>query len=201
MIFETLLIGIITYYVTLFIVVYKCNYKEMFDLSPKPEPPKIETKTETETGDCIVKSTIDWKESEPEPEEEEEESDNEEAEEAEEPETVEVSPESLDSLATQTEEEEDARFSSGVTFDELGQVVTVLKNNSNSEAEEEEAAETIEKIQNSDLLQNIAIQIANGNEKVDRVMKNHRLRSYQAEAETEDIDKEKLQTFSIDNYV
>lgn len=159
------------------------------DILPEPEP-------------LIGKSTFVWKEPEPAPEPPQKE------EEIYIPDDEDV--EVYEPYMGDEDEDQDhsdsppGDFSTGVTFDELGQFVEVITDKKTTPEEVEQATSTLEKLQDCTVLQNLIDQIPGGKDKVEKLLRK-RFSRYQQEEETEpeidSVNKEKLQTFNISDHV
>lgn len=219
---EILIIGFITYYTTLFVVVYKCNFKEMLNCEkPRTEHPP---EPEPDPDDLISKSTFIWKEpeppAEPTPPEEtagdkEEETKGEEEEninteyyedETEEPGTEETEEtedeqEQFENLQ-ETQTESLSTVQPGVTSDNINQVITTIKNEEATEEEERIAANHISAMQNDQILQAI-ISTTNADERVNYLL-NKRMKEFfknKADADSaNETDNKDYHNFNIKNY-
>lgn len=223
---EILIIGFITYYTTLFVVVYKCNLKEMFN----NEKPRTEHPPEPEPApdDLISKSTFTWKEPEPPaeptpPEKEKEETagDKEEETEGEEEEDTDAEyyeDETEEPGTEETEETEDEQeqfenlretqteslstVQPGVTSDNINQVIDVIKNENATEEEERIAVNNISAMQNDQILQAI-ISTTNADERVNYLLNKRMKEFFNKKAAADSADEagnKDFHNFNIKNY-
>lgn len=212
---EILFIGLITYYVTLFVIVYKCNLKEMLNCEkprirhpPEPEPvPRPE--------DLIIKSSFTWREPEqptaPETEEKTEEQE-------ESPETEYYDDETEEPETEDSEDEEQEQFEElrqkeiliesstivqpGVTSKNINQVINVIKNKDATDEEESEAANNIVAMQNDQIFQTIT-NTAEAEERVNYLLKKRMQEYFNSKATTEASGgnrTKEYQNFNINNY-
>lgn len=191
-----------TYYILLFVVVYKCNFREMLSgeipsdvdnfppddisvigkskyvFSPLPDTEKVAT-----VAPLIENSKEEEEIYVPTPEEEEEDE---------------------ESLYTRYEGISEVP-AVGFTFEEIQQLKTVVNSEDANEDEKEKALDTMQQIRNTPLLEQIIANIPYGEEKVNRLIQD-RMKQYQEMTETSDEtddlpeDDTNIQTFNIDNY-
>lgn len=190
-----------TYYILLFVVVYKCNWREMLSgeipaevenfppdeivigkskyvFSPLPDKEEVAT-----VAPLIENSKEEEEIYVPTPEEEEEDE---------------------ESLYTRYEGISEVP-AVGFTFEEIQQLKTVVNSEDANEDEKEKALDTMQQIRNTPLLEQIIANIPYGEEKVNRLIQD-RMKQYQEMTETSDEtddlpeDDTNIQTFNIDNY-
>lgn len=190
-----------TYYILLFVVVYKCNWREMLSgeipaevenfplddnvigkskyvFSPLPDKDEVAT-----VAPLIENSKEDEEIYVPTPEEEEEDE-----------ESIYIRYEGISEVPAV-----------GFTFEEIQQLKTVVNSGDANEDEKEKALDTMQQIRNTPLLEQIIANIPYGEEKVNRLIQD-RMKQYQEMTETSDEtddlpeDDTNIQTFNIDNY-
>lgn len=191
-----------TYYILLFVVVYKCNWREMLSgeipaevdnfppadisvigkskyvFSPLPDKEEVAT-----VAPLIENSKEEEEIYVPTPEEEEEDE-----------ESIYIRYEGISEVPAV-----------GFTFEEIQQLKTVVNSEDANEDEKEKALDTMQQIRNTPLFEQIIANIPYGEEKVNRLIQD-RMKQYQEMTETSDEtddlpeDNTNIQTFNIDNY-
>lgn len=191
-----------TYYILLFVVVYKCNFREMLSGEIPADvdnfPPDdisvigkskyvfslLPDKEEVATVAPLIENSKEEEEIYvPSPEEEEEDE-----------ESIYIRYEGISEVPAV-----------GFTFEEIQQLKTVVNSGDANEDEKEKALDTMQQIRNTSLLEQIIANIPYGEEKVNRLIQD-RMKQYQEMTETSDEtddlpeDYTNIQTFNIDNY-
>lgn len=215
---EYIITGIIAYYLTIFLVIYKCDWRSMLGCRGKPPDKSPDVPSETADTSVLVvgKSTFVYQPPPPEPsfvEEKERYSaiDQESLDEA----AAEADQEEIEGAIPKLSEEEMyyryppdqedySSFAAGVAFDDLPKVKTVLTTDDNTEEEERETAIIIDLNRNNSLIQGIISNIPEGEKRVDRILQKHLNLFYQTETDENNGGNgisEEIKNFNINNYI